>query len=582
MSDRESWQAARTRLMNRIHALLSARARAATGFLSSPEPRTTGVVARGRQLIAGNLMFAGHLVEAPGAMVWDLDPPDAAYMEDIQGFGWLDDLAAVGDVKARKVAQDWLWGWIARYGRGRGPGWSPELTGRRLIRWIHHALFILRAQDPEHAALFYRSLAQQAIFLGKRWHVSPPGLPRFEALTGLIYAGISLEGMERYAGPAARALGAECSRQVDAMGGLPTRNPEELLEVFTLLTWAQSALEEADLKPDPEHIAAITRIAPTLRALRHADGGLARFHGGGRGQEGRLDHALAVSGVKKRPADGLTMGYARLSGGRTSLVVDAAAPPSGKASYNAHASTLAFELTSGRRPLIVNCGSGAVFGRDWRRAGRATLSHTALCVDGYSSARLGKPERIGSSLRERLEDAPRNVPVQISNGVDGLRFEGGHDGYVATHGLTHARILELGFDGRSLEGEDLLMALEDGDKRTFDRRMDSLKLAGVPFQLRFHLHPDVDSAQDMGGQAVSMALRSGEMWVFRHEGGVELTLEPSVYLEKGRLRPRSCNQIVLSGRAMEYATRIRWSLAKARDTAIAIRDLAMDEAETDS
>jgi hypothetical protein len=32
---------------------------------------------------------------------------------------------------------------------------------------------------------------------------------------------------------------------------------------------------------------------------------------------------------------------------------------------------------------------------------------------------------------------------------------------------------------------------------------------------------------------------------------------------------------------MEYATRIRWSLAKARDTAIAIRDLAMDDAETE-
>ncbi len=581
MSDRESWQAARTRLMNRLHARLSARVRPATAFVSSPEPRTTGAVARGRQLTAGNLMFAGHLIESNGAKIWDLDPPDAAWTDEIQGFGWLDDLAAVGDLRARQLAQEWLWGWIARHGKGQGPGWTPELTGRRLIRWIHHALFVLRLQDSENAGLFYRSLAQQAIFLGRRWQVSPPGLPRFEALTGLIYAGLSLEGMEAHAVPAVRALGAECHRQIDAQGGIPTRNPEELLEVFTLLTWAQSALEEADLVPDPDHVAAIARIAPTLRALRHADGALARFHGGGRGQEGRLDMALAVSGVKKRHTDGLAMGYARLSAGRTSVVVDAAAPPVGKASYTAHASTLAFELTSGRRPLIVNCGSGAMFGRDWRRAGRATPSHSALCLDGYSSARLGKPGRVGSVVREMLEDSPRNVPVQISHADDGLRFEGGHDGYVTTHGLTHARILELSFDGRGLEGEDLLMALETDDKRAFDRRMDALLLGGLPFQIRFHLHPEVDSAIDMGGAAVSVALRSGEIWVFRHEGGAELTLEPSVYLEKGRLRPRSCNQIVLSGRAMEYATRIRWSLAKARDTAIAIRDLAMDEVDSD-
>ncbi len=38
--------------------------------------------------------------------------------------------------------------------------------------------------------------------------------------------------------PPVSALARECEHQIDAQGGLPTRNPEELLEVFTLLTWA--------------------------------------------------------------------------------------------------------------------------------------------------------------------------------------------------------------------------------------------------------------------------------------------------------------------------------------------------------
>ena len=70
-----------------------------------------------------------------------------------------------------------------------------------------------------------------------------------------------------------------------------------MLEVFTLLTWAAQALAEAGILRRPT-LAAMERIAPTLRALRHADGGLARFHGGGRGAEGRLDQALATAGVK--------------------------------------------------------------------------------------------------------------------------------------------------------------------------------------------------------------------------------------------------------------------------------------------
>jgi uncharacterized heparinase superfamily protein len=273
------------------------------------------------------------------------------------------------------------------------------------------------------------------------------------------------------------------------------------------------------------------------------------------------------------------MGYARLAAARTSVIVDAAAPPKGRASGDAHASTLAFELTSGRRPVIVSCGSGAVFGGDWRRAGRATPSHSTLCLDGYSSARLATPVRIGGMEREYLEDAPALVPVQITQTEGGTRFEGGHDGYRRTHGLTHARVLELAYDGRSLSGEDMLVTLDDADKASFDRRMDAARLAGFPWQIRFHLHPDVDARLDMGGSAVSLVLRSGEVWVFRPDGTPQLTVEPSVYLEKGRLRPRAAKQVVLSGRAMEYATRIRWSLAKAQDTAIAVRDLVTDETE---
>lgn len=576
MSGNESWSARHTRLMHRVHARLTSRARAATGFVSQPEPRTIGSFNRGRQLVAGNLMFAGHLIESREAMLWDLVPPDAAFSEQIQGFGWLDDLAAVGDSRARAVAQRWLFGWIDRYDNGSGPGWTPDLTGRRLVRWTHHAIFLLMGADGAQSERFYKSLAHQTLFLGRRWPKAAPGLPRFEALTGLLYAGLSLSGMERFVDPARTALSRECARQIDAEGGIPTRNPEELLHVFTLLTWAAAALEETHNSVEDAHREAIERIAPTLRALRHADGGLARFHGGGRGLDGRLDQALAASGIRTQ-ADGLAMGFARLSAGRTSIIVDTGPPPRGAASYNAHASTLAFELTSGRRPLIVNCGSGAAFGEEWRRAGRATPSHSALALEGYSSARLGKEGLIGGARREMLEDAPTEVPVQIGQANDGILLEAGHDGYVSTHGLTHARILELTSDGRGLVGEDMLLSLKATEKRRFDKAMDAVRLAGIPFHIRFHLHPDVDSGIDMGGTAVSLALRSGEIWVFRHEGDAQLSLEPSVYLESGRLRPRATKQIVLTHRAMEYATRIRWSLAKAHDTAIAVRDFYRDD-----
>ena len=578
MSRSQSLVVRRARIFDRLHARLSTLARPATGFVSQPEPRTIGMFARGRQLTAGNYLFAGELIEGAGQSIWQITMPSAAYASEVHGFAWLDDLAAAGDAPARRKAQEWVWQWMVDFGRGNGPGWTPDLTGRRMIRCVSHALFLLSGQEKAQTDLFYRSLAQQALFLGRRWHSASPGLPRFEALTGLLYAGVSLQGMERFVAPATRGLARECRDQIDAAGGIPTRNPEELLEVFTLLTWAAAVLEETGRDVGPEHRAAIERIAPTLRTLRHADGGLARFHGGGRGLEGRLDAALAASSTKSAHADGLSMGYARLHAGRTSVIIDASPPPVGRASVNGHASTLPFEVTSGRRPVIVNCGSGESFGAEWRRAGRATPSHSTLALEGFSSARLAQSK----SRADWLEDAPHDVPIELSQGSDGSRFEGAHDGYVSTHGLTHARTLEATFDGRGIAGEDLLFAIEDGDKRRFDAAMTRTKLQGVAFQIRFHIHPDVDATVDMGGAAVSMALKSGEVWVFRHDGTAELSLVPSVYLEKGRLRPRATKQVVLSWRAMDYATRIRWSLAKAHDMPISIRDLHRDEPELTS
>ncbi|MFT3690389.1 MAG: heparinase II/III family protein [Paenirhodobacter sp.] len=552
------------RALDSLAARRAARGQGATGFVSHPEPRTIGSFARGRQLLAGNFQFAGYLVEGPGLSIWDLPMPDPRFEQALHGFGWLDDLSAVGDGIARERARAWVFDWIARYGRGEGPGWTPELTGRRLMRMINHALLVMSGIDRPRADLFFRTLGGQTRFLSRRWRSAPEGLARFEALTGLIHAGLSLTGMAPLALPAAGALALECATRIDAQGGIASRNPEELLEVFSLLIWASDVLTASGRSPAPEHFHAIARIAPTLRALRHADGGLARFHGGGRGAEGKLDGALAASGSRKPAPEGPAMGFVRLHAGRTSVIVDAAPPPAGA---SAHASTLAFELTSGRRPLIVNSGSGVLFGPEWHLAGRATSSHSTLALDGYSSARLGPARKPGA----RLDEAPREVWCRPE--ADPARHAlFGHDGYVATHGLSHIRELELTPDGGILRGSETLGAMSTADRRRFDAVFVRAGLRGMPFKVHFHLHPDVDATLDMGGWAVSMALRTGEIWVFRFDGPVEMALLPSVYLDKTRLRPRPAKQIVLSGALFEHAVRIDWTLERAQVTPAAIRD----------
>lgn len=549
----------------RWHARRAARWQGTTRFVRPPEPRQFGAAAQGRHWLAGDCLIGGQLVNCAGRSLWDIAAQNPEASADLHACAWLGDLAALGNSPARDLARDWVFDWIKRYGAGDGAGWDPALTGARLIRWIDHSDFMLRKQDHSKRAALLSSLGRQAQFLVRRAQTAPVGLPRLHALAGLVHASVMLDGFARHSAPALRALLAQADALIDPSGTIPSRNPAQLLLVFCLLTDIAHRLAGAG-QPAPAGLTQIiAKIAPTLRGLRHTDGALARFHDGSASLAGQMDQALAVAGKGAATANGLYMGYARMAAGRVSLILDAAAPQAG--SHSAHASTLGFELTSGRRPVIVSCGSGAPFGPDWHRASRASASHATLTLADHSSAQI--------TPQGALANAPKLVRADLVQQADGVLLESAHDGYRARYGLTHARMLHLSQDGRALSGTDLLTTLADDDQRLFDSAFDQTLRAGLGFAIRFHLHPQVTASLDAATGQVVLRLISGETWAFTHDGTAQISLSPSVYLENGQLKPRATQQVVLSGNALAYATRVRWSLAKTQDTPLALRDLVL-------
>ena len=597
------------------------------------EPRHWGHPRVGAQILAGRIHLGGAVLDIGARSPWDL-APSPGLAAGLHGQGWLDDLAALGTPEAEALGRAWVAGWIRRHGRGTGPGWSPALAGRRALRWVTHSGWLLEparggasgagaggsgphagpgagrrppalsarpAAPMVPAGEFRAALARHVRFLAARAAAAPHGPPRIEALTGLIAASLALAGEEAPAGPAAQALAAEAGRLIAPDGAIASRNPEELLLIVAHLRLAARALAAAGRIAPPALVAAADRATPVLRMLRHADGGLARFHGGGRGPEGGVEAMAAAlpraMGPAPSPAggpgnaaparagrdDGLldgaapphapgppraetsaplraAMGYARLSAGRTSVIADAGPPA--RDSLTAHASTAAFEMTSARRPVIVSCGPGAGFGPDWRRAGRATPSHSALGIEGFSSSRLDG--------HDRLADIPPLVQADLRETAAAVALSIRHDGYVATHGLSHVRELELSRDGRALRGYDLLSATTEAEIARLARAREENRGRPVAFALHFHLHPEVGLRLD--GDAVELALVNGERWLFRHDRAAHLTLEPSVWLDATRLAPRPTRQILLSGLIRGEAAQVGWTLAKAEDSPLAIRD----------
>ncbi|MCC6305251.1 MAG: heparinase II/III family protein [Rhodobacteraceae bacterium] len=565
----DGWTAGRARLLDRLAAWRAGLVAAEARFAAPPEPWLIGDAGRGRDLLDGHLAFGGARAEARGRSPWAVRPPGPAFSAELHGFAWLDDLAALGTPAAASLACAWVGDWTRRYGRGGGPGWTAGLAGRRLLRLVAHGI-LLTAREAAGAGAVRRQIARHMAFLAQRGADAPGGLARIEALTAMLLAAQAVEDGAARATAAEAALGRAAAAAIARDGTVPSRNPEELLRLFELLAVAAGRIAATGRAPVAPLLAAIEAAAPVLRALRHTDGGLARFHGGGRGAEGALDRALAFAGLRPALPPAAAMGYVRLAAGRTSVIVDAASPPAGSAGEG-HASTLAFELTSARRPVIVSCGAGAPFGPEWQQAGRATAAHSTLAIEGHSSSRPGRDGRLATAAPARQIELPGE------RGSGALRLLAAHEGYLASHGLTHTRRLELGPDGRSLAGEDALGAVSRADQRRLARVVREGGGDGVHFTLHFHLHPDAAAELDPGGQMAWIGLRSGEVWVFRQDGMARLSLEPSLWLERGAPAPAATRQIVLAAVLIDYQGRVGWSLAKAPGTPLALRDVGTDD-----
>lgn len=518
-------------------------------FLSQPDPRSFGQAARGFQLTAGNFLIAGELVQLPGGSIWELTSRDPDFARRTQAFAWLDELAACDTAGARARAQAWMLEWFERRRSASEQALDPGITGRRLLRMINHAVMLLNGLGAEKSRLYFAMLGRQADYLARVWQHAPAGLTRFEALCALVYCGLALEGKASYLPSALRALEEECDTFIDETGAIPSRNPEELMEIFSLLAWVNHATLQSEMLLPRGILKSLERLAPSLRALRLGDGSLVRFHGGGAGHTDRLNQALADAGVRA-PARHLgAMGYTRLALGRSTLVMDTGPVPLGGGS-NVHACALSFELSSGLQPILVNMGRPYGFSPKVAASARETGSHSALTIRRQSIFDL---ERFDAGDMPDID-----VSFETDENQGGMAVRARHDGFRSSFGVLHQRQISLINQGRDVVGQDQL-APDDG---LTNRQKRNARAGRMPVRVHFRLHPDVSPSLDLGGSAVSLKLPGEETWVFRAEG-FELSLLRCTYLEPSRLRPRATKQIVVTARTLNYEADIRWSLKRA-------------------
>lgn len=520
-------------------------------LLIAPQDLRTADPTRGTELAAGRLAFAGKTMVCDGLSPFALTPASPEWAEVLAGFGWLRHLRAADTNQARAFARTAIEAWITQPAKWTDIGWRPDIVARRIISWLTHAPFVLADADPRFYRRFLRSLGRQVRYLRRTFSSLDDGLARLRALTALTYASLCLAGQIRILNAVGRRLTAELDRQVLPDGGHISRNPRALIDLLLDLLPLRTVFGARNVPPPDALSNAIDRMMPMLRFFRHGDGHFANFNGMGLTPPDLLATVLAYDDARGRPvSNAVHSGYQRLDAAGVMLMMDTGKPPPIAVSQEAHAGTLAFELSSGRHRIVVNCGLPAANRDSWRHFARGTAAHSTVTVADTSSYRFVSATPLQRAIGAPVISGPDEVFSSREEDADGCRLWASHDGYAGRFGIMHERTVMLAADGRRLDGEDALLPARG--RQLSARKPDD-------FAVRFHLHPSVRATKLTHRNGVMLMLANRDVWTF--EGyDHEVQIEDSVYLASNE-GPRRTQQIVIRGNA-RATPRVTWSFVQ--------------------
>jgi uncharacterized heparinase superfamily protein len=491
-----------------------------------------GDPSRGARLIKNELGLLGATRILNGEIFANAAGASSMMRAYTNGFIWLRDLRALGTdaarARARALVSDFMDAGDADPIANRA-----DVCGARIAAWLGHYDFFAASADDD----FRQRLMSRLVIDARNLAASLPAEEHdgraFTALKGLIAASVAMPEHAAHITRALRFLPQEIGHQLLPDGCHIERSPAAHLAALMDLTEIRALLQSGKIEAPEALPAAIERMAAALRAMRHADGGLALFNGTREDLPSLIDLVLSQAGRSGRALAGLSdAGLYRLAAGKSLLIVDAGAPAAAGVDRFAHAGTLSFEFSAAKERLIVNCGAAVASGHEWRDALRATAAHSTLIIAGVSSSEIRK---------DGLGRRPVQVSAQHQTAGGAHWLETSHDGWVKPFGAVHHRRLYLAESGEDLRGEDFIEAEQP-----------------QPFVIRFHLHPSVTASLQQDNEAVLLRLPSGQGWRLRADG-TKISIEESVYF--GVTEARRGEQIVLNVHQDETQL-VKWAITK--------------------
>ena len=523
-------------------------------IIIAPQDLRTADPSFALEVAEGLFGLAGHVAHLDGTdggaySPFDVPPPNRSWDRSLHGFTWLRHLGASDHPDAPEMAREFVLDWMNGSWGHDHVAWQPDVVARRVISWLTNSSQFLDGADQKLYDAVMSEFGKHLRFLAAIRHEAYPGYPRILTLTALIYGGLCLSDQRNFAVEGVERLDEELDLQIFEDGGHISRNSKVLIDLILDLMPLKNCFYARDIEPPEGLNRALQKMCEMLRYMRLGDGTLGHFNGVGPVSPDSLSTALAYDeSLQTAISEMPNSCYCRLQREKTVVLMDVGAVPKLEFSASAHAGCLSFEMSSGRHPLIVNCGSPIAADGEWLHRSRSTAFHSTLELAGSSSARLVRNKRLEENLGAPPIKEPKNVAYHVRDIGSSLFVESSHDGYHSRFGTSHYRLLELDQKGNRLTGHDKL-----------DTKSMSTELKKSQYAVHFHIHPMVEVRRAKDGESVALLLPSGERWLFTARGA-QINLEDSVYLADFTGAKQTV-QIVLRGHCATDVD-VKWAFAK--------------------
>ena len=431
-------------------------------------------------------------------------------------FDWLRDIRDFGGDTARKFARDEITYWLSENTSWDANRWHPKFLGDRLSNLIFVYKWYASSASENFQLKLLSQLAVESQCLALDWQNQSTIDDQISSLRGLLITQSAFNAKPSEMRPLIQIFERKVNEVLNQDGGHISRQPETHFQVMTQIFECRVAIAQAGITDVLSLDNTLTKMGAIAKMWRSGAGNFAHFHGAG------ITNASRIEDVVKRcgPAGKVTRhakqtGFVRLSSGRTTLIMDCAAPVR-PIPFNA-ASITSFEVHLGSTPFIVNAGQLSNE-KGVNAAFCKTAAHTALTLDNLNNC-------IDAHDNHDIVSA-----LDIGPATGGMLTRLVHDGYLSSHGISHERQIYLTTGGGNIRGSD------------------TLRYKGSPGKIpktciiRFHLHPRVSAAMVNNGSIVIKISSQKAGWVFKCRGANPV-LEPSVYFEGSQRL--SCQQITL-------------------------------------